>query len=402
MKNDYVYIALLLIFEAVFCSCSEKESTQGDVLSIDVRELLNSGAVGKIFSVDEIDSIEYIPLEITPDGSSLIAGILDFTITDNFIYILPLKEQKVMQFDRKGHFVKDVVVYGEGPGEYNGFPQNIYADETVDRLYIANMDKTWVYTSSGEFVEVRKRANMISYEYKIAADRYAAVSYLNVPFHIPGIFGIGVFSEKEDTVTIKRDFLSLGNVSAEVSGFTNISVAWNQNNVLFKTISNDTVYRLTENDIVPAYVLMLKNSPHEIVRGLEVRNSDGAAQDDIWGWDMFETTSFFYYRFILNNEFYVVAVNRLTGESYIEKCAMPTDDIYQLIQLNSLLGLVGVKFPGAEIPFWGYRFGEDLVQIFTAPEWTFFKDNGYVKGMDELTEDGNPVVVVAKMKNSEW
>ncbi len=170
---------------------------------------------------------------------------------------------------------------------------------------------------------------------------------------------------------------------------------------MFKTISNDTVFRLTANDIVPAYVLNLRNSSREIVRGLEVRNSDGAAPDDIWGWDMFETFSFFYYRFILNNEFYVVAINRLTGGACIEKCAMPIDDIYQLIQLNRLLGLVGVKFPKMETPFWGYRFGDSLVQIFTAPEWALFKEKGYVKGMDELTEDDNPIVVIAKLKNSD-
>ena len=54
-----------------------------------------------------------------------------------------------------------------------------------------------------------------------------------------------------------------------------------------------------------------------------------------------------------------------------------------------------------EIPFWGRRFGEELVQVITAPEWVFFKDKGYIKGMDKLTEDDNPVVVVAKLKNSD-
>lgn len=398
MKNNYVYLVILLISMVVYCSCSEKKNDQGDILSIDVRELVDNGAVNKSFLADEVDRVDYVPLEITKDGSSLIAGILDFTVTDSFIYILPMKENRIMQFDRKGRFMKNVVTFGEGPGEYNGFPQNIYADAVADRFYIANMDKTWEYTLSGEFVGIKNRSNMISYEYKIAPDRYAAVSYLNVPFHIPGIFGIGVFSGKEDTIAIKNDFFSLENVSAEVSGFTNVAVAWNQNNVLFKTISNDTVFRLTENSIAPAYVLKLKNSSREIVRGLEVRNSDGAEPNDIWGWDMFETLSFFYYRFMLNNEFYVVAVNRLTGESCIEKCAMPADDIYQLIQLNSLLGLVGVKLSNMKIPFWGRRFGEELVQVVTAPEWLLFKEKGYVKGLDNLTEDDNPIVVVAKLK----
>lgn len=401
MKTNYVCTVLLLLCVTICHSCSEKISRQGDILSIDVRGLLESDAINKRCSADEVDSVEYIPLEITQDGASLIAGILDFTVTDSFIYILPMKESKIMQFDRKGRFVKNVVTYGEGPGEYNGFPQNIYADAAANRFYIANMDKTWEYTLSGEFVGVKKRTNMISYEYKIATDRYAAVSYLNVPFHIPGIFGVGVFSEKEDTIAMKKNFLSLDNVPAEESGFTNVSVAWNQNNLLFKTVSNDTVFRLTKDAIIPAYILKLQNSAREIIRGLKVRNSDGAAPDDIWDWDMFETPSFFYYRFVLNNEFYVITVNRLTGEPSIEKCSVPTDDIYQLVQLNRLLGLVGMKLSDMEMPFWGCRFGKELVQIITAPEWLFFKDKGYVKGMDDLTEDDNPIVVVAKLKNSD-
>lgn len=385
-------------FVVICSSCSNTKYDQGEILTIDVRELLNSGTQKNGFIADEIDSVEYISLETTQDGASLIGGILDYTVTDSYIYILPMKENKIMQFDRKGHFIKNVVTYGEGPGEYNGFPQNIYADDIGNRLYIANMDKTWVYTLSGEFIGIRQRKNMISYEYKIADDRYAGISYLNVPFHIPGIFGIGIFSEKEDTVAIKNDFLSVDNVPAEVSGFTNVSVAWNQNNVLFKTVSNDTVFRLVEDTIVPAYILQLKNSKREIIRGLKVRNDDGASSDDIWGWDMFETRTYFYFRFVLDNEFYIVAVNRLTGESSIERCSMPTDDIYQLIQLNRLLGLVGVKFSKLETPFWGCRFGDNLVQIITAPEWLYFKEKGYVKGMDYLAEDDNPVFIFYKLK----
>lgn len=389
---------LLSTFIFLYSSCTMKMCNREEFLTINVRDLLKNDLGNDEFYADEIDSVEYIPLEITQDGASLIAGVLDYTVTNDFIYILPMKENKIMQFDKKGHFVKNVVTYGEGPGEYNGFPQNIYADEVENRFYIVNMDKTWVYTLSGDFIGIRNRSNMVSYEYKIAEDRYAAISYLNVPFHIPGIFGIGVFSEKEDTIALKNNFLSLDNVSAEVSGFTNISVAWNQNSVLFKTASNDTVFRLVEDTIVPSYILKLENSTQEIIRGLKVRNTDGASSNDIWGWDMLETMDYFYYRFVLDNKFYILSVNRLTGKSSINQCAMPGEDIYQLIQLNRLLGLVGMGLSKRNIPFWGCRFGEDLVQIITAPEWLFFKEKGYVDGMDNLKEDDNPVVVIAKLK----
>lgn len=388
----------LVCIVSLLCSCSEKNGDKGEIPSVDVRELLqDKGVMQNVFAADEIETVEYIPLEITQNDASLIAGILDFTVSNDFIYVLPIKENKIMQFDKKGHFIKNVVTYGQGPGEYNGFPQNIYVDDASDRLYIANMDKTWEYTLSGEFVAVRQRANMVSYEYKVAPDRYAAVSYLGVPFQIPGVFGIGVFSEQEDTIAMKKDFLSPENVPEEVSGFTNVAVAWNQNSVLFKTASNDTVFRLTKDGIAPAYILNLKNSVQEIVRGLKVRNSDGAAPDDIWVWDMLETPSHFYYRFMLDNNFYIGALNRLTGKASLEHCSTPTDDIYQLVQLNRLLALTGMKSFKTNAPFWGSCFKDELVQIITAPEWVFFKEKGLVQGLDGITEDDNPIVVIAKL-----
>lgn len=116
MKNNYVYLVILLISMVVYCSCAEKKDSQGGILAVDVRDLVDNSAANKSFLADEIDRVDYVPLEITKDGSSLIAGILDFTVTDSFIYILPMKENRIMQFDRKGRFMKNVVTFGEGPG----------------------------------------------------------------------------------------------------------------------------------------------------------------------------------------------------------------------------------------------------------------------------------------------
>ena len=78
---------------SLLCSCSEKNTDKGEVLSVDVRELLkDKDAMKNVFATDEIETVEYIPLEITQDDASLIAGILDFSVSDDFIYILPKRE----------------------------------------------------------------------------------------------------------------------------------------------------------------------------------------------------------------------------------------------------------------------------------------------------------------------
>lgn len=74
MKTNYVCTVLLLLCVTVCYSCSEKINRQGEILSIDVRGLLESDAISKRFSADEIDSVGYIPLEITQDGRFLDCG----------------------------------------------------------------------------------------------------------------------------------------------------------------------------------------------------------------------------------------------------------------------------------------------------------------------------------------
>jgi hypothetical protein len=238
-------------------------------------------------------------LELNSDNTSLFAGVLDYAITSKYIYVLPTKEFRLLQFDREGHYMKDVVRYGDGPGEFNGFAQNIYADEMGNRLYIVNMDKTWEYTLDGKFVAIRQHKNMMSREYKIGEDRWAAISYLDVPFQIPGIFGIAVFSAQEDTIAMKKDFY-IDEVSKDRTGFTDVASAQSSNSVLFKTTSNDTVFRLSPIGISPAYILKLDNSENEKIRGAEVRNRRDILPDDIKILDMIETDAYFYYRFFLN------------------------------------------------------------------------------------------------------
>lgn len=49
MKTNYVCTVLLLLCVTVCYSCSEKINRQGEILSIDVRGLLESDAISKRF-----------------------------------------------------------------------------------------------------------------------------------------------------------------------------------------------------------------------------------------------------------------------------------------------------------------------------------------------------------------
>lgn len=92
--------------------CESKKSS-GELLQIDLTA--KDFASGQVEIADEIESVEYVPLELTDE--SLIANILDITVTDEYIFVYSTRQDGVLQFDRKGHFLRRIAKTGNGPGK---------------------------------------------------------------------------------------------------------------------------------------------------------------------------------------------------------------------------------------------------------------------------------------------
>ena len=79
MKSHLLFIALLL------SSCQYNGSNSSDFNIVNVRE----GYVDSEIDISkEISNIEYVPLELTNDFESMIAGILVCSITKESIFIV--------------------------------------------------------------------------------------------------------------------------------------------------------------------------------------------------------------------------------------------------------------------------------------------------------------------------
>ena len=130
----FKYFCLL----SFMASCSSEQTPQ-ELLSVDLRSGMDHPSM--LALQDEIESVEYIPLETTADPASLLDGVSEYAVTSNYIYVSPVKEQRIVQFDRKGQFVKTLIPFGQGPGEFSDFLMGMQADEKNNRLYLFSSNK---------------------------------------------------------------------------------------------------------------------------------------------------------------------------------------------------------------------------------------------------------------------
>ena len=398
MKLLHLFYLLPLV-----AACSSGHSDPEELISADLRQGINHPSMLNL--QDEIESVEYIPLETTEDPASLLDGVSEYAVTSKYIYVSPVKEQRIVQFDRQGRFIKTLIPFGQGPGEFSNFLAGMQADEENNRLYLFSANQIGVYTLEGEFIQNLNHGYQIVYQRKVGKDRYASVAFPYVPFQ-SGSYGLGIFTEQGDTIAVKNDFAS-PLVTPEKAGFTvGIAATFSsqQQSLLFKTGCNDTVFRISSDKILPACVLNLQNSDQEIVRCLDATDFSSLHQKfegntDIFIFDFFETPRNYYFRCRYDGRHYVASVDKKTGEMLTEQCEQP-EDIYKLSDANLLFGMLGTR-SYRQFPIWGRMEKDQLVQVITPYELSLYESKATLTVPDELKEinaDGNPIFIVYQLR----
>lgn len=400
MKGKHLFIAIIGLI--VLVGCNANQTKKAELPTTSMRDALNSPSVTSLG--DEIELLEYIPLKVTEDNASLIDGVVDYAITSKYIYVLVGKEARIVLFDRQGSFLRTFLQQGNGPDDFNGMIGFIQANEAEDRFYVMG-HKIGVYTLEGKFIDNLPINTPVIYAHHLGGKRIGAISMPFMPFQDGG-FGIGIFKEDGEMLMNKNDFYS-PLVPQEDSGFTFGFAAspsdGEQESILFKMASNDTIFRLSSDSIQPAFVANLGNSDQEIIRGLNLKEiKKSPANKDIFVSDIFETPRSFYLRMRLDGKYYVASVSKLDGKTTVESCYTPDIPIDRLADINMQLGMVGSK-GYKDFPIWGRVLGDHLIQVVTPTEVETFSENSNITVPEELKNtdvDENPIFIIYKLKNN--
>jgi hypothetical protein len=342
--DAFIKTILLLL---IFVSCNSQSSDQSGLMTINIRKEINNPRM--LMLHHEIENATFVSLEETEDNTSLIDGVYDYAVTEKYIIS--------------------------------------------------------VFTMEGEFVEYISHDYQAIFEHNIGNNQYAAVAFAYLPFQ-SGSFGIGIFTDRGDTVAMKNDFYSdlIPNEKAGFTvGLTTPAYSAQSQSVLFKTGSNDTLFRISAEKIRPVCILDLQNSDNEIIRSLDATDFSSLRKQqpegkDIYVADMFETPKGYYFRLLYNNDYYVASTDKRTGETFVEKCIQP-GNLHELADVNLQRGMIGSR-SYRNFPVWGRMEGENLVQIITPYELNFFKDNDSITIPENLNvnEEGNPIFIFYQIR----
>lgn len=133
MKNIFLSTVIICLTVYALCSCSSNSASKSsDNYIIDYHSLLEVNE-SEVNLSQYVSDIEYIPIETNSDV--LISDVRTIATSDNYIYVLCTSTQNLYQFGPDGKFVKKIGVRGRAKNEYMAV-RSLYADnETVTLEY---------------------------------------------------------------------------------------------------------------------------------------------------------------------------------------------------------------------------------------------------------------------------
>ncbi|MDR0995723.1 MAG: 6-bladed beta-propeller [Tannerella sp.] len=212
-------------------------------------------AVGKIqpLSLSRIAaSVEYVPLET--NDSSLVPSrrLCDIQAADDYFFLNC--RRSLLEFSRKGKFIRQIGRQGKGPGEFVALG-SILADGQRQALYMLNGSKVLVYSFDGTF---KKEINLDTKEMPCQLSLFKGET---LAVYVNNFSG----QEANRLLLFDRDGHLLKQFPQyerfQMSGmqifYNNRYIYPFQGNTYMKEDYNDTVFQVTADKLLPHYLLQL-------------------------------------------------------------------------------------------------------------------------------------------------
>jgi len=242
----YLYIILTLILVTNCSSNINTEQTHQKDNAINVIDLAYAieNTYEPLYLSDFVEDIEYIRPEYP---ATLVDFIFDISINDN--YLLLEVRGKLLCYTRKGKFIHEIGRRGQGPKEHLGIRSHTLYNDLVAINSNYNRKILW-YNTNGDYLHQTPVSNNVYKINLLDTNRIAIHLHHGASMDKPDIFVTGIIDNNGDTIQLKKD------KPYYPKGMTPSPSLWSYNDTIrVLTCINDTVYSVTKNEILPAYIV---------------------------------------------------------------------------------------------------------------------------------------------------
>lgn len=376
----------------IICLLSSVSFIQGQQLPVlDLSTALKSPT--NILVGDFIESINYIPLETTSE--SLVGNNPKIIVTDD--YIITITYRKCLVFSRdNGDFITELGHYGRDPG---GYKTNLgLFNELSSIYYFIGWNRDLIkYSLSGEFLgSITIEINDKETEALSSPD---AFSYLNDTILVCKLvcldgtepYSFYIFDDNGNLLKAIPNKMRLSKKQEMNYSTPELKFHRYNGNVFFQNFFCDTVFKLTQNDIIPAFIL--KSGKYLLPYESKWWSNEKRKRSDFITlpsyfensrfivFDMYKKSARYFGLYNKSNKSFKISENKYGILNNLDGFIDPT-----FISINESEELVGFV-NSYEILLW-FKQNPDKYESLK-PEVQKFKD---------INESDNPVIIIAKFK----
>lgn len=379
----------LLILLLIFIACNSEKSQSG-LITIDLENTVDQ-TVSYFKMSDLFSDITYI--QIFTDDETIIGSNPDFSVVDNFIIVLDGDNCFLFNKD-DGSFIRTIGVKGRGPNEFMS-SRGGFANPVNKRIYLSGWQGTLLeYDFEGLF---HREISIPGY-----VDNFTSPSLsFNYTFFDNDIIAyfinpvgteeklLMVFTMESEMVKIHSNTNIIPDKPFSIH--TGESQFYHHNNQLFfKEVYNDTIYRVTNDQLFPHKVL------HTGKFLLPYESKWWGVQRDISEfvspYNLLETSSNLFFRFSYNNNSFLGCFDKTN-----EKLTMSDWDSGIEDDIKNFIPFIPLKAINDD-EVMGYSDAWKVEQWFKNNPEKAAQLPPNLKKLEKLTESDNPVVMIAKHK----
>jgi hypothetical protein len=206
------------------------------------------------------DTISIVPLETTEQ--SIIGVVTKIKILNDTIFVLDnMKAKSLTMFTMKGKFIRKIGNIGNGPGEYVE-PTDFFVDKNIT-VYDQYQQKIITYTKGGTLISDRKLPFLCFQFMKMSDNLYVFRDVDTRNVHIPQLSGYNLWTtDSAFHIIYKGLFREKGQWEPL---FSPNSLSFSNGKLYVNDMFTDTIFRITENGLLPDYVLNFNGHRPEFV-----------------------------------------------------------------------------------------------------------------------------------------